>query len=110
MTLITGDRVVVAGRNYRVTPGQDREVTFTGQMSGGHLYVIPSDARLLVALPAEGAQRVGLTDAFGQAVVQGRHRTGRAGLVPRLGGEDAVQAEAPPRPPCVSRGRVTVGG
>ncbi|MGV9383687.1 hypothetical protein ACWDRB_48275 [Nonomuraea sp. NPDC003707] len=49
MTLITGDRVVVAGRNYSVTPGQDREVTFTGQMSGGHLYVIPSDARLLIA-------------------------------------------------------------
>ncbi|MGW0198112.1 S8 family serine peptidase, partial [Nonomuraea sp. NPDC003201] len=49
VTLISGDRVVVAGRNYSVTPGQDREVTFTGQMSGGHLYVIPSDARPLIA-------------------------------------------------------------
>ncbi|MBB5779266.1 hypothetical protein [Nonomuraea jabiensis] len=34
VTLITGDRVVVAGRNYGVTA---RTVTFTAQMSGGRL-------------------------------------------------------------------------
>ncbi|MFC4015130.1 S8 family serine peptidase [Nonomuraea purpurea] len=49
VTLITGDRVTVAGKGYSVTPALDREVTFTRQMIGGHLYVIPSDARPLIA-------------------------------------------------------------
>ncbi|WP_051864751.1 S8 family serine peptidase [Streptosporangium roseum] len=49
MTLITGDRVVVTGTRYHVEPGPGREVGFTKQVRGGHLYVIPSDARPLVA-------------------------------------------------------------
>ncbi|MEU7990319.1 hypothetical protein AB0B56_36200 [Streptosporangium canum] len=49
MTLITGDRVVVAGKGYRVEPGPGRQVAFMKQVRGGHLYVIPSDARPLVA-------------------------------------------------------------
>ncbi|MFD8533413.1 S8 family serine peptidase [Streptosporangium canum] len=49
VTLITGDRVVVAGTGYRVEPGPGREVGFTKQVRGGHLYVIPSDARPLIA-------------------------------------------------------------
>ncbi|MFD1548071.1 hypothetical protein, partial [Nonomuraea guangzhouensis] len=49
VTLITGDRVMVAGKGYHVTPGDSREVTFTGQVRGGHLYVIPSDAKPLIA-------------------------------------------------------------
>ncbi|WP_177245494.1 S8 family serine peptidase [Streptosporangium canum] len=49
MTLITGDRVVVTGTGYHVEPGPGREVGFTKQVRGGHLYVIPSDARPLVA-------------------------------------------------------------
>ncbi|TMR89067.1 S8 family peptidase [Nonomuraea basaltis] len=52
VTLITGDRVVVAGNGFRVAPGPGRQVDFTSQMHQGHLYVIPSDARTLVA---EGA-------------------------------------------------------
>ena len=50
MTLITGDRVVVTGHGHRVEPGPGRqEVGFTSQVREGHLYVIPSDARPLVA-------------------------------------------------------------
>ncbi|MEV0350304.1 S8 family serine peptidase [Nonomuraea sp. NPDC050680] len=49
VTLITGDRVMVASKGYRVTPGPGREVTFTGQVQGGHLYVTPSDATPLIA-------------------------------------------------------------
>ncbi|MEU4579481.1 S8 family serine peptidase [Nonomuraea sp. NPDC023979] len=49
VTLITGDRVTVTGRGYRVTPADDREVSFSGQVRGGHLHVIPSDARPLIA-------------------------------------------------------------
>ncbi|MFI7709230.1 S8 family serine peptidase [Nonomuraea sp. NPDC049480] len=49
VTLITGDRVMVAGKGYHVTPGDGREVTFTGQVRGGHQYVIPSDAKPLIA-------------------------------------------------------------
>ncbi|WP_433348637.1 S8 family serine peptidase [Microtetraspora malaysiensis] len=50
MTLITGDRVVVAGKGYRVEPGPGRrEVGFTSQVREEHLYVIPSDARPLIA-------------------------------------------------------------
>ncbi|WP_049557426.1 S8 family serine peptidase [Nonomuraea sp. SBT364] len=49
MTLITGDRVVVAGRGHRVDPGPGRQdVGFTSQVRDGHLYVIPSDAQTLV--------------------------------------------------------------
>lgn len=50
VTLITGDRVVVTGGGgYRVQPGPGRRVGFSGQVQDGHLYVIPSDARPLVA-------------------------------------------------------------
>ncbi|MER6575918.1 hypothetical protein [Nonomuraea sp. NPDC001023] len=50
VTLITGDRVVVTGGGgYRVQPGPGRRVAFSGQVQDGHLYVIPSDARPLVA-------------------------------------------------------------
>ncbi|MFI6921518.1 hypothetical protein ACIBIZ_16325 [Nonomuraea spiralis] len=49
VTLITGDRVVVTGRGFRVLPGPGRRVGFTHQVQDGHLYVIPSDARPLVA-------------------------------------------------------------
>ncbi|MFI9593494.1 S8 family serine peptidase [Nonomuraea sp. NPDC052265] len=49
VTLITGDRVVVTGRGYRVQPGPGRRMTYSGQVQDGHLYVIPSDARPLVA-------------------------------------------------------------
>ncbi|MEU6782613.1 S8 family serine peptidase [Nonomuraea angiospora] len=49
VTLITGDRVMLAGKGYHVTPGDGREVTFTRQVRGGHLYVIPSDAGPLIA-------------------------------------------------------------
>ncbi|MGV9308872.1 S8 family serine peptidase [Nonomuraea sp. NPDC003727] len=49
VTLITGDRVVVTGHGHRVEPGAGREVSFTSQVRGGHLYVIPSDARPLIA-------------------------------------------------------------
>ena len=48
VTLITGDRVMVAGNGFRVVPGPGRQVDFTSQMRQGHLYVIPSDARTLV--------------------------------------------------------------
>ncbi|WP_433216680.1 S8 family serine peptidase [Microtetraspora malaysiensis] len=49
MTLITGDRVVVAGKGYRVDPGPGRrDVGFTSQVREEHLYVIPSDAQPLV--------------------------------------------------------------
>ncbi|MEV0233375.1 S8 family serine peptidase [Nonomuraea sp. NPDC050786] len=49
VTLITGDRVVVMGRGHRVEPGPGREVEFSSQVRGGHLYVIPSDAMPLIA-------------------------------------------------------------
>ncbi|MFF5208116.1 S8 family serine peptidase [Streptosporangium sp. NPDC000396] len=49
VTLITGDRVTVIGKGYRVEPGPGRQVGFTRQVRGGHLYVIPSDAWALVA-------------------------------------------------------------
>ncbi|MEV0612682.1 S8 family serine peptidase [Nonomuraea sp. NPDC050404] len=49
VTLITGDRVEVTGGGHRVTPGPGREVTFTRQVREGHLHVIPSDARPLIA-------------------------------------------------------------
>ncbi|WP_433414073.1 S8 family serine peptidase [Microtetraspora malaysiensis] len=49
VTLITGDRVVVTGKSYRVEPGPGRQVAFMRQVRGDHLYVIPSDARPLVA-------------------------------------------------------------
>ncbi|MEQ4722294.1 S8 family serine peptidase [Nonomuraea sp. B19D2] len=49
VTLITGDRVVLMGRGHRVEPGPGRQVDFTRQVRGGHLYVIPSDAMPLIA-------------------------------------------------------------
>ncbi|MEV8633806.1 S8 family serine peptidase [Streptosporangium sp. NPDC051023] len=49
VTLITGDRVTIAGRGYHIEPGPGRNVGFTRQVLGGHLYVIPSDARPLIA-------------------------------------------------------------
>ncbi|WP_433254197.1 hypothetical protein ACQPYK_12085 [Streptosporangium sp. CA-135522] len=49
VTLITGDRVVVAGTGYHVEPGPGRQVGFMRQVRGGHLYVIPSDAGPLIA-------------------------------------------------------------
>ncbi|WP_433217011.1 S8 family serine peptidase [Microtetraspora malaysiensis] len=49
VTLITGDRVVVAGKGYRVEPGPGRQVAFMRQFRGDHLYVIPSDAQPLIA-------------------------------------------------------------
>ncbi|MBE1591567.1 S8 family serine peptidase [Nonomuraea angiospora] len=49
ITLITGDRVVVAGQGHRVEPGPGRQVGFSSQVRGGHLYVIPSDAAPLLA-------------------------------------------------------------
>ncbi|MGW6499693.1 S8 family serine peptidase [Nonomuraea angiospora] len=49
VTLLTGDRVIVAGGGYRVEPGAGREVGFMRQVHGGHLYVIPSDALPLIA-------------------------------------------------------------
>ncbi|WP_052424080.1 S8 family peptidase [Nonomuraea candida] len=49
MTLITGDRVMVTGQGHRVEPGPGRQVDFSIQVRGGHLYVIPSDAAPLLA-------------------------------------------------------------
>ncbi|WP_158558129.1 hypothetical protein [Spongiactinospora gelatinilytica] len=49
MTLITGDRVVVVGKGYRVEPGPGRQVGFMKQVREGHLYVISPDARPLIA-------------------------------------------------------------
>ncbi|MFI6817677.1 hypothetical protein ACIBG7_35145 [Nonomuraea sp. NPDC050328] len=49
VTLITGDRVLVAGQGHRVQPGPGRRVSFSRQVREGHLYVIPSDAMPLVA-------------------------------------------------------------
>ncbi|WP_433516546.1 S8 family serine peptidase [Nonomuraea sp. CA-143628] len=49
VTLITGDRVVVTGAYQRVEPGLGRRVSFTRQVIDGHVYVIPSDARPLLA-------------------------------------------------------------
>ncbi|MEU7858221.1 S8 family serine peptidase [Nonomuraea sp. NPDC049141] len=49
MTLITGDRVVVTGRGHLVKPGPGRQVDFSSQVLGGHLYVIPADATPLIA-------------------------------------------------------------
>lgn len=45
VTLLTGDQVVVSGRTHSTVPAKGREnVTFHGSESGGHLYVMPSDA------------------------------------------------------------------
>jgi len=49
VTLLTGDRVVVAGKRFRVEPGADREVHFSSGYRNGHLHVVPSDAASLVA-------------------------------------------------------------
>ncbi len=49
VTLLTGDRVVVAGKRFRVEPGADREVHFSSGYRNGHLYVVPSDAASLIA-------------------------------------------------------------
>ncbi|MER6582059.1 S8 family serine peptidase [Nonomuraea sp. NPDC001023] len=49
VTLLTGDRVVVTGRSFRVEPGAGREVYFSSGYRDGHLYVVPSDAGPLVA-------------------------------------------------------------
>ncbi|MEU1725108.1 S8 family serine peptidase [Nonomuraea sp. NPDC005692] len=49
VTLLTGDRVVVTGRSFRVEPGTAREVHFSSGYRDGHLYVVPSDAAPLVA-------------------------------------------------------------
>ncbi|MFG1679637.1 S8 family serine peptidase [Nonomuraea sp. NPDC049269] len=49
VTLITGDRVVVTGRGHLVKPGPGRQVDFSSQVLGGHLYVIPADATPLIA-------------------------------------------------------------
>ncbi|AQZ64497.1 peptidase S8 and S53, subtilisin, kexin, sedolisin [[Actinomadura] parvosata subsp. kistnae] len=49
VTLISGDRIEVTRHGHRVIPASGREVTFTQQVRGGHLYVIPSDARPLLA-------------------------------------------------------------
>jgi hypothetical protein len=50
ITLITGDRVTVRdGATISVHPGAGREkVTFSRFSAGGHLYVLPDDARRLV--------------------------------------------------------------
>ena len=48
VTLITGDRVVVTGAAQHIEPGQDRQVSFTRQVIGGHVFVIPSDAQPLL--------------------------------------------------------------
>ncbi|MEU4570966.1 S8 family serine peptidase [Nonomuraea sp. NPDC023979] len=48
VTLLTGDRVVVTGKRFRVEPGAEREVHFTSGYRDGHLYVIPSDAAPLI--------------------------------------------------------------
>ncbi|WP_433306874.1 S8 family peptidase [Actinoplanes sp. CA-030573] len=45
VTLITGDRVTVHGQGASVQPGPGRsKIRFMTQRSGGHRYVIPSDA------------------------------------------------------------------
>ncbi|RJL30415.1 S8 family serine peptidase [Bailinhaonella thermotolerans] len=49
VTLITGDLVTVSESGHRAEPGPGRTVDFHTQVSGGHLYVIPSDALRLVA-------------------------------------------------------------
>ncbi|MFI6184255.1 S8 family serine peptidase [Nonomuraea sp. NPDC051191] len=49
MTLLTGDRVVVSGQAHQVVPGPGRDVDFMSQVVGGHLFVIPSDVRPLIA-------------------------------------------------------------
>ncbi|MFD1539400.1 S8 family peptidase [Nonomuraea guangzhouensis] len=49
VTLITSDRVVVTGQGHQVKPGPGRQVDFTTQVLGGHLYVIPADAAPLIA-------------------------------------------------------------
>ncbi|MFB9209141.1 S8 family serine peptidase [Nonomuraea spiralis] len=49
VTLLTGDRVVVTGKSFRVEPGAAREVHFSSGYRDGHLYVVPSDAAPLVA-------------------------------------------------------------
>ncbi|MFD1546344.1 S8 family serine peptidase [Nonomuraea guangzhouensis] len=49
VTLVTGDRVVVTGVSVRVEPGPGRQTGFLRQVVGGHLNVIPFDARPLLA-------------------------------------------------------------
>ncbi|WP_051864842.1 S8 family serine peptidase [Streptosporangium roseum] len=49
VTLITGDRVVITGSGQRIEPGPGRRVSFIRQLIDGHVYVIPSDARPLLA-------------------------------------------------------------
>jgi subtilisin family serine protease len=50
ITLITGDRVTIAGEYLSVRPGEGRErMTFSRFSAGGHTYVIPRDAAELVA-------------------------------------------------------------
>ncbi|WP_433381732.1 S8 family serine peptidase [Actinoplanes sp. CA-142083] len=45
VTLITGDRVTIRGKNASVTPGPGRQkIRFLSQTIGNHRYVIPSDA------------------------------------------------------------------
>ncbi|MCU7726921.1 S8 family serine peptidase [Actinoplanes sp. KI2] len=49
VTLITGDRVTVHGRNISVTRGPGRaNIRFLREAIGGHQYVIPSDALALL--------------------------------------------------------------
>jgi subtilase family protein len=51
VTLITGDRVVVDGDAVRsVVPGPDRrKIAFSTFTTGGHAYVVPDDAKSLLA-------------------------------------------------------------
>ncbi|GAA4229076.1 subtilisin family serine protease [Streptosporangium album] len=49
VTLVTGDRVIVTGKSYRVEPGSGRQVRYATQHRDGHLLVFPSDAMPLVA-------------------------------------------------------------
>jgi hypothetical protein len=51
VTLITGDRVVVEGAAVRsVVPGPDRrKVAFSTFTTGGHVHVVPDDAKSLLA-------------------------------------------------------------
>ncbi|WP_460405006.1 S8 family serine peptidase [Actinophytocola sediminis] len=51
VTLVTGDQVTLIGeRGVSVKPGHNREnVTFTRSTLGGHVHVVPNDAKKLVA-------------------------------------------------------------